>query len=167
MSMKKAFLILIFCVFASFASKAQFSGFVDLKIPTAENSVPFFGPGVQYLHELENGLSIGGLVAYRQRLDFNSFSGNIPIMLVSRYYTSGRGRGFYPQVGVGFNTTFRIYKNKLLNRTDSYSITCFSYVAGIGGKFKNNLDISAHFEGYVLNAKHSGAILLRVGFGIW
>jgi len=49
---------------------------------------------VQYLHELENGLSIGGLVAYRQRLDFNSFSGNIPIMLVSRYYTSGRAEDF-------------------------------------------------------------------------
>ncbi|HPX75069.1 MAG TPA: hypothetical protein PLW77_00650 [Bacteroidales bacterium] len=164
--MKKTFLILIFCVIASFASKAQFSGFVDLLIPAKENTVPFLGPGVMYLHELENGISIGGLAAYRQRLNFNSFSGNIPIMLVSRYYTSGRGRGFYPQAGLGFNTTFNVFKNKFLNRTESYSITCFSYVVGIGGKFKSNLDISGHFEGYILNGHHSGAVLLRVGFGI-
>lgn len=165
--MKKVFLISIFCVLASYTSVAQeASGNVDFVIPTYSGADPSLGVGLLYLYDFDNGINIGGYTAYRQMLNFNGYFSDIPIMFIARYYINGGSSGFYPQVGLGVDNSFAVIKYKwggFVQKVSSSAIS-FAYSVGLGGRLKNNLDLSGHFEGRVYKNNHRGYVVLRVGY---
>ncbi|HOE39661.1 MAG TPA: hypothetical protein PLG05_09560 [Bacteroidales bacterium] len=165
--MKKTLLISIFCVFVSFASIAQeASGNVDFVIPTYSNADLSLGVGLLYLYDLDNGINIGGFIAYRQMLNFKGYFFDIPIMFIARYYINGGSSGLYPQVGLGVENSFSVIKYKWGGSTQKISTSgiSFAYSVGLGGKLRNNLDLSGHFEGRVFDNNHRGYVVLRVGY---
>jgi hypothetical protein len=143
------------------------SGNVDFVIPTYSGADPSLGVGLLYLYDLDNGINIGGYTAYRQMLNFKGYFSNIPIMFIARYYINGGSSGLYPQIGLGADYSIAVIKYKwwenLVYKVSSSAIS-FAYSVGLGGKLKNNLDLSGHFEGRVYKNNHRGYVVLRVGY---